>query len=70
MLYWLGNFDSQKTRFLLEGARGPLRLDLGDLLYAPNLLKDDQVSALFPLTHDAECELKCRPILNTPAPAA
>lgn len=70
MLYWLGNFDSQKTRFLLEGARGPLQLDLGDLLYAPNLLKDDQVSAPFPLTHDAECEPQGRPSLNTPVPAA
>jgi len=44
VLYWLGNFDSGSTRFLLEGAKGPLRLDLGDILYAPNLMVDDQVS--------------------------
>ena len=43
VLYWLGNFDSESTRFLLEGAKGPLRLDLGDILYAPNLMVDDQV---------------------------
>ncbi|KAK9821729.1 hypothetical protein WJX81_006531 [Elliptochloris bilobata] len=42
VLYWLGNFDAEKTRFLLDTARGPLRLDLGDLLYAPNLLRDDR----------------------------
>ncbi|KAK9916361.1 hypothetical protein WJX75_001798 [Coccomyxa subellipsoidea] len=42
VLYWLGNFDAQNTRFLLEGAMGPLRLDLGDTLYAPNLLEDHQ----------------------------
>ena len=45
VLYWLGNFDAQNTRFLLEGAMGPLRLDLGDTLYAPNLLEDHQVSS-------------------------
>lgn len=47
VLYWLGNFDAEKTKFLLEGARGPLRLDLGDLLYAPNLLRDDRVRACY-----------------------
>ncbi len=46
VLYWLGNFDFEKTRFLLDGARGPLRLDLGDLLYAPNLLRDERVPTL------------------------
>ena len=45
VLYWLGNFDSESTRFLLEGAKGPLRLDLGDILYAPNLMVDDQVGS-------------------------
>lgn len=44
VLYWLGNFDAVNTRFLLESATGPHRLDLGDTLYAPNLLEDHQVS--------------------------
>jgi len=44
VLYWLGNLDSASTRFLLEGAKGPLRLDLGDILYAPNLMVDDKVN--------------------------
>ena len=43
VLFWLGNFDAVNTRFLLEGATGPHRLDLGDTLYAPNLLEDHQV---------------------------
>ena len=43
VLYWLGEFDEAATRFLLEGAKGPLRLDLGDTLYAPNLLLDEEV---------------------------
>lgn len=43
VLYWMGNFDSKSTRFLLEGAKGPLRLDLGDILYAPNLMVDEKV---------------------------
>jgi hypothetical protein len=43
VLYWLGPFDSTNTRFLLEQAKGPLRLDLGDVLYAPNTLQDAQV---------------------------
>ncbi len=57
VLYWLGNFDAENTRFLLESAMGPLRLDLGDTLYAPNLLEDHQVSAqltqlwLYPYMH-------------------
>ena len=46
VLYWLGAFDSQNTRFILEGAKGPLKLDLGDILYAPNLMIDDQVGSL------------------------
>ena len=43
VLYWLGTFDAATTEFLLKGAKGPLRLDLGDILYAPNLLIDAQV---------------------------
>ncbi|KAK9810230.1 hypothetical protein WJX72_007025 [[Myrmecia] bisecta] len=42
VLYWLGNYDEENTKFLLEDAKGPLRLDLGDVLYAPNLLIDEQ----------------------------
>lgn len=44
VLYWLGGYDTQRTEFLLNGAKGPLRLDLGDILYAPNLLVDAQVN--------------------------
>lgn len=40
VLYWIGDFVSD--RFLIEAAEGPFRLDLGDVLYAPNLLEDDQ----------------------------
>ncbi len=43
VLYWLGNFDPAETRFILDGALGPLKLDLGDTLYAPNLLEDEEV---------------------------
>lgn len=43
VLYWLGAFDQQNTKFILEGAKGPLKLDLGDILYAPNLMIDGQV---------------------------
>ena len=43
---WLGNFDSASTRFLLEGAKGPLRLNLGDTLCPPNLMIDHQVELL------------------------
>ncbi len=46
VLFWLGHFDAVKTRFLLEGAKGPLRLDLGDTLYAPNLMEDHQVGGI------------------------
>ena len=38
VLYWLGH--CQRGRFLLEEARGPHRLDLGDTLYAPNTYVD------------------------------
>ena len=43
VLFWLGNFDPVETRFILNGASGPLKLDLGDTLYAPNLLEDEEV---------------------------
>lgn len=44
VLYWLGNVSTEPTRFLLESAKGPLHLDLGDVLYAPNLMIDAHVS--------------------------
>ena len=46
VLYWLGNMAPEGTRFLLEGAKGPLHLDLGDVLYAPNIMVDHKVPAL------------------------
>ncbi|WIA41557.1 hypothetical protein OEZ86_008923 [Tetradesmus obliquus] len=38
-IYWLGRYSN--GRFDLENAKGPLRLDLGDTLYAPNVMRDD-----------------------------
>ncbi len=46
VLYWLSTFDAAATRFLLGTAKGPLRLDLGDTLYAPNLMLDEQARTL------------------------
>lgn len=43
VLYWLGRYDASSSRFLLDEAKGPNRLDLGDVLYAPNTLIDPQV---------------------------
>ena len=43
VLFWLGNYDEQRSEFMLAGAKGPRRLDLGDILYAPNLLVDAMV---------------------------
>lgn len=40
VLYWLGDYVG--GRFLLEGAKGPYRLDLGNILYAPNIMEDVQ----------------------------
>jgi len=42
VLYWMGGFDAAATRFDLATASGPHRLDLGDVLYAPNLMTDAQ----------------------------
>lgn len=44
VLYFLGNMSHSPTQFLLDGAKGPLQLDLGDVLYAPNFLIDAEVS--------------------------
>lgn len=40
-IYWLGQYSN--GQFDLESAVGPTPLDLGDLLYAPNLLSVNQV---------------------------
>jgi hypothetical protein len=40
-IYWLGRYT--EGRFDLYAADGPHALDLGDVLYAPNLLEDAQV---------------------------
>lgn len=48
VLYWLGSYDAEATRFQLEGAKGPLLLDLGNTLYAPNLMTDSKVCAVCP----------------------
>jgi len=43
---WFTNNKGQKNnncaRFLMETAKGPFRLDLGDILYAPNVCQDDR----------------------------
>ena len=43
VLYYLGTMDQAACRFQLTGAKGPLRLDLGDVMYAPNCMNDPQV---------------------------
>jgi hypothetical protein len=43
VLYYLGRFDPAETKFNLEGSKGPIRLDLGDILYAPNIQTDAEV---------------------------
>lgn len=40
VLYWIGEYSN--GRFAIEDAEGPFRLDLGDILYAPNTLEDEQ----------------------------
>eukprot|EP01025_Chloroclados_australasicus_P023229 TRINITY_DN2361_c0_g1_i10.p1 TRINITY_DN2361_c0_g1~~TRINITY_DN2361_c0_g1_i10.p1 ORF type:complete len:714 (+),score=91.50 TRINITY_DN2361_c0_g1_i10:95-2143(+) len=40
-LYYLGNMESE-NRFQIEDSVGPFRLDLGDILYAPNVMQDSQ----------------------------
>ncbi|KAI7843004.1 hypothetical protein COHA_003337 [Chlorella ohadii] len=37
VLYWIGGMNAEATRFDLAAASGPFRLDLGDVLYAPNV---------------------------------
>ncbi|GIL47606.1 hypothetical protein Vafri_4399, partial [Volvox africanus] len=38
--YWVGPYDPVSKRFDLASAQGPIRLDLGNVLYAPNILDD------------------------------
>ncbi|GMH42910.1 hypothetical protein BSKO_10832 [Bryopsis sp. KO-2023] len=38
VLYWIGNYVDEQ--FIMETAEGPFRLDLGDVMYAPNMTKD------------------------------
>lgn len=40
VLYWLGEY--RLGEFDIANASGPERLDLGDVLYAPNVLEDDK----------------------------
>ena len=49
VLYWTGHLFEEKNekainsmKFDLETAKGPYRLDLGDILYAPNVCQDGQ----------------------------
>lgn len=48
VLYWTGHVTEPGTngapcaRFQMETAKGPFRLDLGDILYAPNVCQDGQ----------------------------
>lgn len=41
VLYFMGAYDHEKVKFRLADAVGPFRLDLGDTLYAPNILEDE-----------------------------
>lgn len=47
VLYWVGGYDQSASRFQLEGAKGPFRMDLGDIMYAPNMMTDDKGRHLF-----------------------
>jgi sucrose-6-phosphate hydrolase SacC (GH32 family) len=54
--YWLGDYADGK--FDMEGAGGTHKLDLGDVMYAPNVLTDEHVSvALIPLSQQRSCRL-------------
>ena len=46
VVYWLGLFDTAQTEFLINKSKGPYRLDLGDVMYAPNIQTDKLVRAL------------------------
>jgi sucrose-6-phosphate hydrolase SacC (GH32 family) len=40
VIYWMGPYDETNVRYQLSQAAGPYRLDLGDVIYAPNILDD------------------------------
>jgi len=40
VLYWIGHVDDTGRRFDIDNAKGPFKLDLGDVLYAPNVCQD------------------------------
>ena len=42
VICYMGDYEDLK--FNLEDAKGPFRLDLGDILYGPNISKDAEVS--------------------------
>lgn len=42
VLYWMGEFTMSDVKFHLERALGPFRLDLGDTIYAPNIMEDER----------------------------
>lgn len=42
--YWLGDYANANGKFDLHNADGPHLLDLGDIMYAPNVLTDKHVS--------------------------
>ena len=46
VLYWTGQVSCEDTdscpKFQMDTAKGPFRLDLGDVLYAPNVCQDDK----------------------------
>ena len=42
VIYWMGHYDAATVKFRLQGAAGPYRLDLGDTIYAPNILEDSK----------------------------
>ena len=41
VICWLGSYTN--GRFDIDDAEGPFRLDLGDVLYAPNVTRDNEV---------------------------
>lgn len=40
VVYWLGDYRDGK--FMIEDAKGPFWLDLGNVVYAPNIMQDDK----------------------------
>jgi len=68
-IYWIGSYRG--GRFDLPRAIGPFRLDLGDVLYAPNLLEDGGVSGRGPADGpDAPAPPQGAPVPPPPHPPA